>query len=236
MLHNGWNIINITETGSTNTDLCRMAREGAANKTVLIAERQTGGKGRRGRSFLSPEGGLYMSLLLRELPYDGDAAIITSVAAVAFRRALQSFCKEQIGIKWVNDLLINGKKLAGILTEGVVEQNCIKGVVVGVGVNLGAVPAEVADIACSLGGGADAQHVAEAMLDAMDEILSLSLERVMEEYRTYSVALGHKVLIIGANGEREAQAITTDDRARLICRTESGEILTLNSGEISIKL
>jgi len=236
MLYNGWNIINITETGSTNTDLCRMAREGAAHKTVLIAERQTGGKGRRGRSFLSPEGGLYMSLLLRKLPYDGDAAIITSVAAVAFRRALQQFSGDKIGIKWVNDLLINGKKLAGILTEGVVEQNCIRGVVVGVGVNLSRVPAEVADIACALESEADPQCVAEAMLAAMDEILSLPLEQIMDEYRSHSVALGHRVRIIDADGENEAQAITTDDRAHLICRTDEGEILTLNSGEISIKL
>lgn len=236
MLYKGWNIIRVAETGSTNTDLCRMAREGAAHKTVLIAERQTGGRGRRGRSFLSPEGGLYMSLLLRELPYDGDAAIITSAAAVAFRRALQALCEEKIGIKWVNDLLINGKKLAGILTEGVVEQNCIKGAVVGVGVNLEAVPSEVADIACSIGGSVDAQRAAEAMLDALDEILSMPLEAVMEDYRAHSVALGHRVRIIGANGEKEALAVTTDDRARLVCRTESGEILTLNSGEISIKL
>lgn len=236
MLYNGWNIINITETGSTNTDLCRMAREGAAHKTVLIAGRQTGGKGRRGRSFLSPQGGLYMSLLLRELPYDGDAAIMTSVAAVSFRRALQRFCKDEIGIKWVNDLLINGKKLAGILTEGVVGQNRITGVVVGVGVNIGAVPEEVADIACSLGGVVTARQAAEAMLDALDEVLTLPLEQVMDEYRTHSIALGHMVRIIGADGEREAQAITTDDRAHLICRTDSGELLTLNSGEISIKL
>ena len=168
VLYNGRTIIKITETGSTNTDLCRMAREGAAHKTVLIAERQTGGRGRRGRSFLSPSGGLYMSILLRELPYDGDAAIMTSVAAVAFRRALQRFCDEKIGIKWVNDLLINGRKLAGILTEGVVEQNCIKGVVVGIGVNLEEVPDEVADIACSLGGAVSAQQAAEAMLDELD--------------------------------------------------------------------
>lgn len=236
MLYNGWNIINVEETGSTNTDLCRMAREGAAHRTVLIAERQTGGKGRRGRSFLSPSGGLYMSLLLRELPYDSDAAIMTSAAAVAFRRALQRLCNEKIGIKWVNDLLINGKKLAGILTEGVVEQNRITGVVVGVGVNIGKVPDEVADIACSLGGAVTAQQAAEAMLDELDKVIVLPLGQVMDEYRENSLAIGRRVTVIGADGEREAQAITTDDRAHLICRTDSGEILTLSSGEISIKL
>ncbi len=235
-MNTGWLITRFDEIPSTNTYLLGQARVGAPHASVVIAKSQTGGRGRRGRTFLSPDGGLYMSILLRELPYD-DCTVMTAAAAVAFRRALCRLSCADIMIKWVNDLLINGKKVAGILAEGVINPEAgLEGMVIGVGVNLSGVPSGVEDIACALPGSIDADTAAAELLGALDEILSLPLVEVMDEYRRYSAAIGRKVTVSGAGGEYPALAVDTDDRARLICVTDSGERIVLDSGEIRIRL
>jgi len=231
-----YTIIRLDTADSTNTHLLSLARSGAAHGTVVIAREQTAGRGRRGRSFLSPAGGLYMSVLLRQLPYD-DCSVMTAAAAVAFRRALQSFSDETIGIKWVNDLMINGKKTAGILAEGVISADArFEGMVIGVGVNLTEPPAEVADIACALPGNITCDQAAHALLNSLDEVLDMPLEKVIDEYRQFSAAIGHRVTVVTPTGEYEALAADIDQRARLICITDDGQRTALDSGEIRIRL
>ncbi len=221
---------------STNTYLLSLARAGAPHGTVIAAREQTGGRGRLGRSFLSPRGGLYMSLLLRDIPY-GDCTVMTAAAAVAFRRALQSFSPDAVSIKWVNDLLVGGKKLAGILAEGVISPaGQLGGMVIGIGVNLGEVPEGVADIACALPGCVTPEECANALCRALEDILAMPLEAVMAEYRAHCTAIGRRVTVVSAAGEYEAQAVDTDNRARLICLTDDGRRVVLDSGEIRIRL
>lgn len=235
-MNSRWKITWLEQTISTNTFLLEKARGGCPDRSAVIAQEQTGGRGRRGRSFLSPAGGLYMSILLRRLPYD-DCTVMTAVAAVAFCRALIRLSGAAVDIKWVNDLLIDGKKVAGILAEGVISpDNRLEGVVIGVGVNLTQPPQPVADIACTLPGEITPESAARTMLDELDEAMSRPLEDVMEEYRQRSAAIGRWVRVISSTGEYEALVLDTDPRARLICLTESGERLVLESGEISIRL
>ena len=120
---------------STNLKVKEMAQRGAAEGVTLIVDRQTAGRGRLGRQFHSPEGGLYLSTLLRPAYAEG----ITCRAAVAAARAIESLCDLRVDIKWVNDLYVNGRKVAGILAEGILDADgALTAVVLGIGINVGA--------------------------------------------------------------------------------------------------
>ena len=141
----------VGQTVSTNTDLRALALTGAAEGTTLIADTQTGGRGRRGRTFASPEGGVYLSTLLRPAP-NTKTGLITCLAAVAACRAIESLCSLWVEIKWVNDLYLNGRKVAGILAEGVLAPDgTLSAVVIGIGINVyGTLPPELSTIATTL--------------------------------------------------------------------------------------
>ena len=142
---------------STNNYAKRLILDGAAPGTAILAESQTAGRGRRGRSFYSPAGsGLYISVILRpKIDAVDDIQLLSAAAAVAVCRAIDRL-KPDSGaqIKWVNDIFIGGKKVCGILSEAVSAGDRIAGTVVGIGVNCttDAFPPELRDIACSLGG------------------------------------------------------------------------------------
>jgi len=119
---------------STNTTAKELAAAGASEGTVVIARRQTAGRGRLGRSFSSPEGGVYMSLILRPAA-DTDPGLVTSCGAVAVARAIRRQCDLPVGIKWVNDLFIHGRKVCGILAEGVLDPTGgLTAIVLGLGI------------------------------------------------------------------------------------------------------
>ena len=121
--------------GSTNTELMALARQGAAEGTVVLARQQTAGRGRMGRSFQSPAGlGLYGSVLLRSSPE--DAPRIPALAATAVRRAIRRSCGLSCGIKWPNDLVLSGRKVCGILAEALPGPEGSLWVVVGIGINV----------------------------------------------------------------------------------------------------
>ena len=121
--------------GSTNTELMALARQGAAEGTVVLARQQTAGRGRMGRSFQSPAGlGLYGSVLLRSSPE--DAPRIPALAATAVRRAIRRSCGLSCGIKWPNDLVLSGRKVCGILAEALPGLEGSLWVVVGIGINV----------------------------------------------------------------------------------------------------
>ena len=143
----------LKEIDSTNSELKRLALLGAPSGTVLVADRQTAGKGRLGRSFYSPaDSGVYMSILLRPVELS-DAGLLTTFTAVAVARALSKTGVE-VGIKWVNDLRIGDRKIAGILTEGgLADRESLAYAVVGVGINLlpSALPEDLKEIAAAIG-------------------------------------------------------------------------------------
>lgn len=159
----------VTETGSTNADMLELARSGAAEGLWLRAERQTGGKGRQGRAWDSPEGNLYISTLVRVRPGEPPAATLALVAAVALEETARVFGVEPL-LKWPNDLLIDGAKLSGILLE-----RADDAVVIGFGVNLAHHPTDLERPATSLaahGAAPDPAIFAETLAESFARWLS----------------------------------------------------------------
>jgi BirA family biotin operon repressor/biotin-[acetyl-CoA-carboxylase] ligase len=185
----------LEETDSTNRWLKEAAVKGAPDGTVVIARRQTSGRGRFDRSFSSPEGGLYYSQLKRNFPGGDDLVKITQLVAVAVRRAIIESTGAEPQIKWINDLYLQGKKICGILCESVSigPENHI---IVGIGINVNTrpedLPGELQDKAGSLaqicGRGLDTDAVAAALTRQLDKLLAdpKALENeYSKEYRKY---------------------------------------------------
>lgn len=223
---------------STNLKVKEMAEHGAAEGVTLIVDRQTGGRGRMGRQFHSPEGGLYLSTLLR--PADPDPGHITCCAAVAAARAIESLCDANIDIKWVNDLFLNGRKVAGILAEGVfAPDGTLTAVVLGIGINVGEMtfPDDLQSIATSLGNEGFAltrEDLAAAFLNELTEILHDPT--AMEEYRRRNLVLGRQVTVMRGGETYPATAEAITDEGHLLVRDEQGNTRELFSGEVSVRL
>jgi len=244
----GSTILYFDTIGSTNTYLKEQVQHGTADGTVVIAGRQTAGRGRMTRTFESPEGrGLYLSVLLRpQLPPE-RLLPLTAMTAVAACDAVERVCGVRPGVKWPNDLVLGGKKLCGILTELVLDgaQPCV---VLGVGVNVSQTAAdfspEVAAIATSLfaelGRPVEIAALAAALLEEIDR-LYMALKRedltvYLAAYRRDCVNLGKPVQLIAPDGTREAAtALDVDEDFGLIVRTADGRTKTVRAGEVSVR-
>lgn len=232
------------ETGSTNTDLRALAAAGAPTGTLFAAERQTGGRGRLGRSFASPEGGAYFSLLLRPSLPLSEVSALTGAVAVAVARTLESETGLPVGIKWVNDLWLKGKKAVGILCEATadLETGTPEYVIVGVGINLsGTLPPELDGIATTvLREGGRVPPRAALIARAVREIESVTSaplsSGVLFESRRRSVLLGREVTVLRGETRRRARAIDVNSRGELVVGYEDGTVEALSSGEVSIRL
>lgn len=197
---------------STNNAAKRLAMDGAAHGTAVLAEQQTGGKGRRGRSFYSPPGtGLYLTVILKPGRDIQQSLLITAAAAVAVTRALHRLGKIESQIKWVNDIYLNGKKICGILAEAVtnLEDGAIEYVVVGIGVNLVSPPdgfpeelrGNVTSVQEETGVSLSRNQLAGEIIS---QLLELSAQRdsgvFLEEYRSRSCVLGKTINIFSPRG------------------------------------
>lgn len=229
---------------STNTRAKEYALENGKKSAFFIAKSQSGGRGRRGRSFLSNEGGLYLSYLCYPELLAKDAIKLTVFAAVALAETVLEFSGKEVGIKWVNDLILGEKKLAGILTEG---EFCDSGktfryAVVGIGVNLyrQSFGEELSGIATDLesesGERVDIYAFAVSLAKRLASFETSRSQEYMEKYRKLSVALGRRVSVTDADGAYPATALEIKDSGALLVRLDSGEERELNSGEISIRL
>jgi BirA family biotin operon repressor/biotin-[acetyl-CoA-carboxylase] ligase len=232
---------------STNLVLRRLAGEGAPEGTVAVAARQTGGRGRKGRSFFSPLGtGVYVSLLLKPKIAPDDATLITTTAAVAVCGALEALSGRPAEIKWVNDVFMDGRKVCGILTEGSfdMESGQFEYAVLGVGVNVyapdGGFPPEIVRIA---GAALDApapdaknRAVAEYLNRFLPLYRTLGSAETAAEYRRRSFVLGREITVLSESGEMSARALDVDDRCRLVVEYGDGRRESLGTGEISIKV
>lgn len=235
----------LSETESTNTYLKREAEKGAPEGTIVIALSQSGGRGRRGRSFFSAEGGLYMSILLRPTLVPDKATLITAAAAVAVARAIEGLTGLSPKVKWVNDILLSGKKLAGILTEAALtaQGDRLSYAVLGIGINVAkqAFPPEISAIATSLG-----EHLstpptlpalAVACLSELEKVLSdVTSPDLMDAYRALSFVTGKTVTVIGHGEEYTARVSEILDDGSLSVIDENGNEHILSSGEISVRL
>ena len=235
------------EVTSTNTLLRQKAADGAAEGTTVIAQRQTGGKGRFGRSFFSPEdSGLYMSILLRPNLTAAEATLITAAAAVAVCEAIETTVGGNPQIKWVNDVYLNEKKVCGILSEGnySMESGQLEYVILGIGINVyeptGGFPKELAEIAGALSekqqGGLKNRLAAGITQNVMNHYARLSARGFLIEYRRRCFVTGQRITI-KKNGENiPALALGVDDDCKLCVRYDDGAEEALFSGEVSTRL
>ena len=229
--------------GSTNDLVRGEAAAGAPEGLAVIADTQTGGKGRQGRSFLSPPGtGVYMSLLLRPVMAAEQAVAVTAAAAVAVCRAIEDLGGGPGEIKWVNDLLSRGRKLCGILAEGVLREGKVQSVVLGIGINTAAetedFPPELRETATSVyletGAAPDRAALAAALLrelDALAEAYPRGRREVWTEYRARCVTLGKAVTLTDGT-EGTAEDLGAD--FSLLVRLPDGALRRLRSGEASL--
>lgn len=233
---------------STNIELKRRALEGGVHGLTLLAEEQTGGKGRLGRSFYSPPGtGIYMSLLLKPDMDGADAVLITTAAAVAVCRGLHRVLGIEPRIKWVNDVYYEGKKVCGILTEAITdfEMGRIDSVILGIGINYRTedFPDGIRDRAGSVGQESriPRNDVTASVLNEFWNIYEHLAEReFMEEYRERSNVIGKDVRFLEGETWQDARALGIDDDGGLIVAygTEDGGMVqrTLRTGEITLRV
>ena len=252
---NFFRVRTVAETGSTNSDVRDLGLTGESEGFVLIAESQTAGRGRMGRSFYSPKNsGLYLSILLRpELPA-AEAVLLTAMAGVAASRAVESLLPEAslsghpVMIKWVNDLFYHGRKICGILTEGVlsVESGGLEQAVLGLGFNLSKPdqgwPEELSGIAGEVfesGVPGSRIRLAASFLNKFLPLYrGLSEKTFLPEYRARMLVLGQTVEVILPDGSsRPAAAVDIDPECRLLVRFPGEDSLTpLGSGEVRIRI
>ncbi len=230
---------------STNTQAKLSAEKGEYDRAVFIADEQTAGRGRLGRSFVSREGsGLYLSILLnKEMPPEFATALTTYMAVIA-SRAISALAPVDVKIKWVNDLYVGGKKLAGILTEGKASPNgsSLAYAVVGIGVNVlkQDFPDDVKSIATTVedecGKRIDTNNLAAAIIKEFFANLSLvGSKEIAEEYKSRSFLIGKRVNVIKPTSQYEALITDINDRCELILSLPDGNTEILSTGEVSVR-
>jgi BirA family biotin operon repressor/biotin-[acetyl-CoA-carboxylase] ligase len=241
----GRNMQTFDETGSTNREAMRLASEGAPDGTVVVAEAQTEGRGRLGRIWISPpRANIYASVILRPDFPPTSAPLITLAASVALARAVASHCEVEARIKWPNDVLIGGRKLAGILTEMSSEPDRIRHVVVGFGVNVNSevddFPADVRVTATSVrsvtGKDASRAGLLKKILEELERsyLMLTAGERdaVLDEWRGLSDTLGRRVRVVMHGSDITGRVVDIDSSGALIVEQDDGISVTVTSGDV----
>lgn len=222
---------------STSRTAAEAARQGASHLYTVVAERQSAGRGRLSRSFFSPCGGLYFTTVLRTGLKPAQYGAVTPFAAVAVRRALSRCCGINASVKWVNDLLLDGKKLCGILAESGTDLQGRPYILLGIGINLGKTdfPPELAEIATSVPC-ADKDALLRAILTELADVERAVLAGDwLQEYREASAVIGRKVRIIEGERVREGTAKDILSDGALCVLLENGCTEELRGGEISLR-
>lgn len=235
---------------STNNRAKQLALENAPHGTTVIAMQQTAGKGRLGRSFFSPREGIYLSIIIKPTFDLSKSVLVTAAAAVAVAQAIESVCGRQAQIKWVNDVYLDGKKICGILTEGITdfETGHIESLVIGIGVNTSVkdFPDELRDTVGAVDGdysrSALAAEIISRMLNFAENIES---REFIQDYRKRSMVIGKNVTVykgvysVAPEKELEgmpAKVLSIDDDGGLEVIYTDRKRETLTSGEISVRL
>ena len=242
----GHNLVFLEQVDSTNEEAKRQAEKGAPDGTLVAAAEQSAGKGRRGRTWISEKGtGVWMSLLLRPDFPPECASMLTLVAAMAVEKGISRVTGVDGQIKWPNDVVIEGKKVCGILTEMSTEMECIHYVVVGIGINVGTeeFPEEIRDLATSLYLSTQkkvkravlAAAVAEAWEFYYEQFLkSGDLRFLMEEYNERLVNRGREVKVLALDGGYMGISQGINEKGELLVET-GGMVRTVISGEVSVR-
>ena len=241
------NIIYYKQLDSTNTEIARLAALGAAHGTVVVADAQSAGKGRRGRGWESPAGeNIYMSILLRPDCVPDRAPMLTLVMAYSVAKILKELGFTDVQIKWPNDLVLSGKKICGILTEMQLKDSEIDYVVVGVGLNVNTskFPEELKDTATSLYLESermlDREKIVESVVDYFDKAYRRFIEEqdlsfLREAYNNMLVNVGREVRVLEPGNEYTAYAQGINSEGELLVRTAEGEEKSIYAGEVSVR-
>ena len=233
------------EIASTNTLAMEMASRGSAEGTVVIAELQTSGKGRLGRKWVSPKGNLYLSIILRpDIPMH-KAPIITLMGAVAVTSAIRNMCGVQAAIKWPNDILIANKKVSGLLTEMSAEQDRIRHLVIGIGVDvnmeLGTLPPDIRPLVTTLSAEVGIKINRTALLreilrelDRWYQAFLKNSADVLEEWEKLNMTIGNPIAVSGAGEMLAGLAQGIDNEGRLVVKLDNGTVRTVAAGDVTI--
>jgi BirA family biotin operon repressor/biotin-[acetyl-CoA-carboxylase] ligase len=234
-----------SELASTNTYAMEQAARGCREGLAVVAETQTGGKGRLGRTWVSQKGNLHLSVVLRpEIPLR-TAPLLTLAAAVAVASAINPFVNNTARIKWPNDILLSGRKAGGLLTEMSAEQDRVRHVVIGIGVNVNklpeALPAEVAAVTTSLaeeiGRAIDRTQLLRAILRELDKWYAAFLadeKTVLDEWRKLNATLANRVTVSNAGALLEGAAEDIDADGRLLLRLADNSVKAVSAGDVTI--
>ena len=233
------------EIDSTNTKARELADGGAAEGTVVVAEKQMAGRGRRGRSWLSPAGdGIYASLLLRPAMSPSVAPRITLMTAVAIAEALLSLVRIDLKIKWPNDILVNGRKLAGILTEISADMDTVNYIVVGLGVNVNTPPGHFSEelrnqatsIYIETGEKLSRSRLTRAWLQQFEKYYEMfkksDFAPIMHRWKQLSGFIGQKIMVDMVGQKHVGEVADIDEDGVLILKDDQGKYRRIFSGDI----
>lgn len=231
------------EVDSTNRVLKKLAEDGAPEGTVVLADSQTAGRGRLGRSFYSaPQVGVYLSVLLRPKQQAQELITLTAQTAVAVSESIETVCGTAPGIKWVNDLLLGGRKICGILTELSIEAESasVKYAIIGIGVNCNQRTDDFPDSLQQLAGSVFSQT---GIRIRRNELVALLLQRLSalpytdwhSLYRTRCVTIGQEVTFFSGGAVCCGRALDVGSNAELLIALPDGTVRAVNSGEVSIR-
>jgi len=244
----GRSILFSREVDSTNEWAKELAMYGAHEGTVVIAETQTKGRGRLGREWVSPAGGLWFSVILRPKLRSAEAVKLTFVAGLAVAKVLREMFDLRVETKWPNDVLVGGRKICGILTEMNTTGETVNFVVVGIGVNtnfdVGKVfPEELKKVATSLenelGQKVQLEKLFRGLLERLENLYELFIREgfnpVLEEWKNYASFLGRQVEITSPTEKLSGLALGVDHNGMLVLRLEDGTVRRVFIGDMSLR-
>jgi BirA family transcriptional regulator, biotin operon repressor / biotin---[acetyl-CoA-carboxylase] ligase len=225
---------------STNDTAYKLAENGEKEGTIVVAERQKKGRGRQGRNWLSPKGGIYLSCILRPEIEPKEVAKITLVSAVALCISIREIANIQAMIKWPNDIIIKGRKVCGILTEMKAEQDKVDFLIVGIGVNvdthLNLLPKGATSLVKESENKFSKVALTKRIFENLEHYVLLfkkeGFKKVREEWRDLSATVGHRVKIHCHDGRIEGQALDVDKDGALVVRLDSGIQKRILSGDV----
>ena len=242
----GREILSYKKVDSTNTVAYGLAKDGMKEGAVVIADEQSKGKGRQGRNWMSPSGGgIYLSCILRPSIAPNEIAKITLLAAVAVAKSVREVSGLSAMIKWPNDILINNKKICGILTEMKAEQDRVDFIILGIGINANTKAKSLPKGASSLkeelrhmGIAAEVSRIelVKKILETIDaeycRLKKEGFDHIIEEWKHLSSMLGSRVKVVLPNRSFEGQAHDIDPDGALVVRLDSGILERISSGDI----
>ena len=245
----GKEIIYMDSIDSTNSEAKRLGEGDFIDGTVIIAEEQITGRGRLGREWISPKGkGIWMTILLKPEIEPEQASQITLIAAIAVLKGIKKTCDVDTMIKWPNDLVLNGQKICGILTELSAEIDRINYLCVGIGINANLDKEDLGNhelktatsLKLATGIAVDRKKLIAEVLKAFEDyysefLINSDIDFMIEEYKKSSANIGKEVRLITKDGEILAKTEDVNSQGHLLVRLKDGSLREISSGEVSVR-